>query len=325
MGGTMDGPGAKRPRMRAWARFGRTPSPSRVSIVIAVACGVLLIIAGIALAAGAGGIAKRNGAPSPTVGRGTNRDAVYYSRQPETPRECPPGSVRGGEEACVPVVVPSPPPPPLPPKGPLPLPVLGKTVNIEPVSGTVFVKLPPGAAGAARVGSRGAVESLSKGTGFIPLTEARQIPVGSELNTLAGVVRLTTASAKPSVTQSGDFGAGLFTILQNRKQKGLSELRLINNRAPKKLCATVGKGRKAAAAKRRLSSAVVGRLRANSHGRYTIHGQYSAATVRGTVWGVSNQCNGTLTTVTRGNVEVRDLVRRKTIKLFTGQHYLAKP
>jgi hypothetical protein len=100
---------------------------------------------------------------------------------------------------------------------------------------------------------------------------------------------------------------------------------MIDNRRPSAVCASVGKGRKAAfASKRRLSSAVLGRLSANSHGRFTIHGHYSAATVRGTVWSVRDQCNGTLTVVTRGVVSVRDLVRRKTVTLFTGQKYLAR-
>ena len=58
--------------------------------------------------------------------------------------------------------------------------------------------------------------------------------------------------------------------------------------------------------------------------KFTTRGQYSAATVRGTVYSVTNQCAGTLTKVTRGIVSVRDFHRRKTITLFTGQHYLAK-
>jgi hypothetical protein len=66
-------------------------------------------------------------------------------------------------------------------------------------------------------------------------------------------------------------------------------------------------------------------LNANAHGKFTTKGQYSAATVRGTVWSVTNQCDGTLTKVQRGVVSVRDFVRRKTITLFTGQSYLARP
>ncbi len=69
---------------------------------------------------------------------------------------------------------------------------------------------------------------------------------------------------------------------------------------------------------------MLGRLNANAHGHFTARGQYSAATVRGTIWSVANQCDGTLTHVKRGVVQVRDFRRRKTITLFTGQSYLAK-
>jgi Bacterial Ig-like domain (group 1) len=218
--------------------------------------------------------------------------------------------------------------PPLPPKKgvlafKLSAPVLGKTVNVAVVSGVVFVKLPPGAHLSLAGPLSSAFESLSKGAGFIPLTEARQIPVGSTLDTTGGVARLTTATAKTGKFQSGDFGAGIFTILQNRKQRGLTNLNIVNAHSARQVCATLGKKANAAASKH-LSSKVLGRLSGSAHGKFTTRGQYSAATVRGTIWAVSNRCDGTLTQVTRGAVMVRDFLGRKTITLFAGQHYLAK-
>ena len=208
----------------------------------------------------------------------------------------------------------------LPFKAVLPAPVLGKTVNVEPVSGRVFVKLPP-----VHPTSTGkhhaALISLHKGAGFIPLTEARQVPVGSTLDTTEGVVKVTTATTAKGATQFGDFGAGIFTILQNRAQRGLADLHIVNV-SPRQTCASVGK--KATAARRRLSSRVLGRLNGEAHGRFRTEGQYSAATVRGTIWSVSNRCDGTLTQVTRGIVAVADFRLRKTITLRAGQHYLAK-
>ena len=88
------------------------------------------------------------------------------------------------------------------------------------------------------------------------------------------------------------------------------------------MCATVGKRGKALAAK--LSSKTLGRVNASGHGHFAVRGQYSAATVRGTVWSVANRCEGTLTHVVRGVVSVRDFRRRKTITLFTGESYLAR-
>jgi hypothetical protein len=215
----------------------------------------------------------------------------------------------------------------------LPSPVLGKTVNVTLVSGIVYVELPRGAtlASAASVSlfapfavGAQALEALTKGRAFVPLTEARQIPVGSILETTHGVVGITTATtASPKgKLQAGDFGAGIFKLLQNRKQKGLTDLDIINNHSASQVCATVGKRGKALAAK--LSSKTLGRINASGHGHFAVRGQYSAATVRGTVWSVANRCEGTLTHVVRGVVSVRDFRRRKTIMLFTGESYLAR-
>jgi hypothetical protein len=211
----------------------------------------------------------------------------------------------------------------------LPEPALGKTANVEPVSGTVLIAVPGAqAASAASLLERGlsspsaAFESLSKGLHFVPLTEARQIPVGSVLETTHGVVALETATASSKKPQFGNFGAGIFKLLQARKQKGLAELDIMDTHSARQVCASLGKGAAVAA---KLSSKALGRLNANAHGKFTTKGQYSAATVRGTVWSVTNQCDGTLTKVQRGVVSVRDFVRRKTITLFTGQHYLARP
>jgi hypothetical protein len=221
---------------------------------------------------------------------------------------------------------------------PPPPPVLGKTANVAPVSGVVYIELPPGAtlASAARAALpsetfAGALPSeafmaLTKGRSFIPLTEARQIPLGSTLDTTSGVVRITTATtASPkSKVQSGDFGTGIFKLLQTRKQKGLTELNIIDNRNEHQVCATAGKGKKASIASAHPSKQVLGHLTANSHGHFSARGQYSSATVRGTTWGVQNRCDGTLTRVIRGTLEVRDFRKRKTIRLFTGQTYLAR-
>ncbi len=151
------------------------------------------------------------------------------------------GSATGADQT---VVTPADPPPPPP--------VLGKAVNVTPVSGIVYIELPPGAtlASAASVSpfssfSAGAqaVESLTKGQSFVPLTEARQIPVGSILETTHGVVGITTATtaSRKGKLQSGDFGAGIFKLLQKRRQKGLTELDIINNFKANQVCTTLGK------------------------------------------------------------------------------------
>jgi hypothetical protein len=60
-------------------------------------------------------------------------------------------------------------------------------------------------------------------------------------------------------------------------------------------------------------------------GHFRTKGRYAAATVRGTLWLTLDRCDGTYILVKRGKVEVRDLVKRKTVLLTPGKSYLAAP
>ncbi len=211
-----------------------------------------------------------------------------------------------------------------PPPGP---PVLGKSVDAATVSGVVYVLVP----GTGHVAS--AHTSAAKGVGFVPLTEARQLPVGTIFDTTSGVARLTTATATKGQTQAGNFGGGLFKLLQNRKERGLSELRLVLRSTAARRCAAgkvpkVGKvgqvGQAQTAAAKALPKTVLALLRANVKGKFRTRGRYSAATVRGTMWTTTDRCDGTLTAVQRGVVAVTNLRTRRQIVLRAGRSYLAK-
>ncbi len=214
----------------------------------------------------------------------------------------------------------------------LPPPILYKTVNVRPVSGKVYVKLPYGAHLAQAAGRPGplAAESLAKGRGFIPLTQARQIPVGSELDTTGGTVAITAANTKKGSTYSGNFTDGLFTLLQNRKDKGITELDLKDVVNRTRACTTLGKtgllhGIVHATIARKVSSKVLALLKGSDKGgRFTTRGNYSAATTRGTQYGVENECGGTLTRVERGSVVVDYFRRHKRIIVRAGHEFLAK-
>ncbi len=65
------------------------------------------------------------------------------------------------------------------------------------------------------------------------------------------------------------------------------------------------------------------RLRGRGRGRFRTRGRYSAATVRGTDWTATDRCDGTLTSVRRGRVVVRDFRRKKNIVVRAGKSYLA--
>jgi hypothetical protein len=202
-----------------------------------------------------------------------------------------------------------------------PPPVLGRSVNLRPVRGRVLVRLPAGSS------SAGARAAGSRGSRFVPLREARQIPVGSLLDTRRGTVRLASARNSSGGTQSGDFSGGVFQVVQARRRnpRGLTELRLrsgsFRNCTARGSAATVGE---ALAQTARRTRRRVRRLRGNARGRFRTRGRYSAATVRGTVWTVDDRCDGTLTSVRRGRVDVRDFKRRRTIRLRAGRRYLAR-
>ncbi|HUA70448.1 MAG TPA: hypothetical protein VMA96_05190 [Solirubrobacteraceae bacterium] len=202
---------------------------------------------------------------------------------------------------------------------PLPAPIIGKTVNATPVSGVVFVKPPRGKA---------VDRSVAAGRGFVRLTAATQIPIGSEINSLHGSLMLVTAAAKEGRTQSGTFNGAIFTLTQaaSGASKGLATLSLVEGAfrgAPTYgVCASTDKaadGSTAAAGSRTLQL-----LHASAHGKFRTRGRYSAATVLGTTWTVADRCDGTLTHDITDRVSVTDFVRHKTIVLHAGQSYLAK-
>jgi NHL repeat len=193
-------------------------------------------------------------------------------------------------------------------------PVLGKAVNVDVVKGTVLVAVRGSSSG------RGARAS-QKGLKFVPLSEARQIPTGSFVDTSRGTVSLTSATGARGKTQSGKFTAGIFQVLQSRKkrEKGLTELALKGSSF--KRCGARGKRASAAG----LSKRTIRSLKANAKGRFRTRGRHSAATVRGTIWITADRCDGTLTSVKRGKVAVRDFRRKKTVIVRAGKSYLARP
>ena len=195
------------------------------------------------------------------------------------------------------------------------VPVLGRSVVVAPVRGRVYVSLPRGAARAAA-----SVPGL-KGKNFVRLTAARSIPVKSYLDTRRGTVRLVSARDARGTTQSGDFSAGVFQVLQSARGNGLTEARLKGSSFRR--CRSRAR-RSVANAAARLSKRRIRRLKANAKGRFRTRGRYASATVRGTAWEVQDRCDGTLTRVTSGRVAVRDFRRKKTIVLRAKKRYLAR-
>jgi hypothetical protein len=186
-------------------------------------------------------------------------------------------------------------------------PVLGRTEEVKPIKGKVFVIL--------------------NGT-LVPLTTTAGLSTGTIIDTLHGTLQLTTATGKGLATQTGTFGGAVFKVTQARSGplKGLTTLTLVNNAfqgAPSFASCTAQAGTAGSAAA--VSNKVLQLLHAkDNHGKFRTKGRYAAATTRGTVWSTADRCDGTLTSVSRGSVTVNDLVRHKNVIVGAGHSYLAK-
>jgi hypothetical protein len=202
-------------------------------------------------------------------------------------------------------------------------PVPGKTFDARVVSGNVFIKYPAG------TGPRAAAPK-----GFVPLQGAANVPMGAQLDTRKGRVAVTSAADTGAVkTQTADFYDGLFQVKQTLpKKKSTKPTALITNLVMKgepsrSVCAPL-KGARAAMVdktkKKKGPHSVLGKLWGNGKGKFQTSGKYSSATVRGTIWLTQDRCDGTLVTVRRGVVSVRDFKRKKTVSVKAGHSYLAR-
>jgi hypothetical protein len=200
--------------------------------------------------------------------------------------------------------------------GTVPPPTIGQSADAKVVAGKVKIKLPKGTSltTAKRLGFHSAAVK------FQSLKSSAQIPIGSTLDTTKGTVQLLTAGSKASTStglstyQTGQFKNGLFTLSQTRKNP-LVQLSMTGGNL--RGCNTgLSRGGAARAKKRRLFG--------NAHGHYRTRGRNSSATVRGTMWSMTDTCAGTLTSVSRGTVTVRDFRLRKNKTVKAGHHYFAK-
>jgi hypothetical protein len=140
---------------------------------------------------------------------------------------------------------------------------------------------------------------------FVPLTNFRQVRLGTELDTTRGRVRLTSHDGA-----TGIFAQGRFRILQvvdivSGRRKPFTQLLLTGGNAG--ICKARTTSGVAAA---RPPHKVIRRTWGNAKGAFKTKGRYAAATVRGTLWETIDYCDGTLVIVRRGRVDVLDLIRR---------------
>ena len=156
--------------------------------------------------------------------------------------------------------------------------------------------------------------------------------MGSQLDTSHGRVALTSAADTGGAkTQTADFYDGIFQVKQAvpkkkpKKPAALITDLVMKGEPSRSECAPLkGAASAAAAKKKRGAKSVLGSLWGNGKGKFRTNGKYSSATVRGTIWLTQDRCDGTLTTVKRGTVSVRDFKLKKTVSVKAGHSYLAR-
>lgn len=156
-----------------------------------------------------------------------------------------------------------------------PIPALRRAIVIDQVRGRVKYRLP----GETRD------RTLRKPTA---------VPMRTVVDATAGRVRLTVERDTKGRIDEAVFFDGRFSVAQGAGRRPITHLRLVGE-----IPACNAAARTSARRKRR-------RLWGDGKGRFRTRGRYSAATVRGTKWLVEDQCDGTLTRVARGEVEVID-------------------
>jgi hypothetical protein len=198
------------------------------------------------------------------------------------------------------------PPPTGGPPPPPPAPVLARTGNVAPASGTVLVELP--------------------GTHtFVALTSLRSVPFGTVIDATHGRVVVTTA-APHGGTQTGEFFGGKFVLTQKRG----GEVVAVLTGGDFASCPTAReRGHRASVAGHRAWAASAGKhpvrkLWANAHGKFSTKGNYAAGAVEGTEWLTEDFCNGTLIRVTRDKVNVTNLVNHRHFLVKAGHSRFAK-
>jgi hypothetical protein len=155
------------------------------------------------------------------------------------------------------------------------------------------------------------------------------VPVGSLLDTRAGVAGISTAADfrraadKRHREQAARLSAGIFRIKQARKhRKGAPKrpftgLVLASAAGAQAVCAT--------SSRTSPTKGIVRQVTATTKGRFQTVGGASTTTVtKGATFRTIDRCTGTETKVVRGRASVLDRRRHRIVTVRAGKSYLAK-
>lgn len=197
-------------------------------------------------------------------------------------------------------------------------PVAGERVNVEVISGEVFVKFPARTAGSSR--------SLKQASGFVPLKGQATIPVGSTVDTRKGTIAMKSEQTSRGTQRSARLSAGIFLIRQQRAKRGSAAVVGVD------LALQSAPGAESACAKTSRSGPIKGRSRntirsltaTTTKGLYRVIGGAAITTAPDATWVTRDRCDGTRTEVGRGRVSVQDRETKQTVRVPAGRSYLVK-
>ena len=178
-------------------------------------------------------------------------------------------------------------------------PAIGKSIVVQPVSGTVLGHPPDDPT-------------------FRPIVGAANLVSGWTFDVTKGRVALTTAANARGATQTTQAFEGFFTALQ-APGNPVTDLVLRSGNFDA-ICGSGGVDIARASA----NTKSVRHLWASGKGKFRTKGRFAAASIRGTLWETDDRCDGTLITVQVGAVSVFDQVLNKTVVVTAGKSYLAK-
>ena len=154
----------------------------------------------------------------------------------------------------------------------------------------------------------------------VPLQDKVVLPLRSIVDTAAGAVKVTSSASSRKV-QSVALDSGAFDITQAAGKLPVTQFALQGGDFG--VCGVAARAGRASASAR-AKAKVVRSLWANGKGKFRTKGRYASATIRGTKWQLQDRCDGTLVTVARGAVTVRDLVKKRNVVVKAGDSYLAR-
>lgn len=176
-------------------------------------------------------------------------------------------------------------------------PIQGKTVDIAPISGRVFFTAP------------GDIRRR--------LDEPHAVPITTIVDARHGRFRLTANERSIGIRNAtADFFGGRAEIIQGSGRNGAT----VHLQLAGESVGACGTGARATASR---SHRNIQHLWGSGKGHFGISGHYASAIVQGTKWRVTDFCDGSGVTVSRGTVKVNNFSTGKTVLVHAGQSYFA--